>query len=239
MAKCLIPPGRKPALTAPSLSCPEATLDGRMLDATALPNRASGSADEHTTVPTLQSRIPATVKHFNPTTLPLEILQNFHFTFLIRHPRLSIPSLYKCSTPPMSSITGFHGFRSADAGYDELRRLFDYLRSVGHIGPGIAGEQKRNNGTGEADGGGETDGRVDICVVDADDLLNDPEGIVKAYCKSVGLRFEPDMLSWDTPEERQRAEAAFEKWAPFHDVALRSTCIMPRVRVSSYFGIPK
>ncbi|KAM5358709.1 hypothetical protein ACJZ2D_015052 [Fusarium nematophilum] len=34
----------------------------------------------------------------NPTVLPLEVLKQFQFTFLIRHPRRAIPSYYRCTT---------------------------------------------------------------------------------------------------------------------------------------------
>jgi hypothetical protein len=166
-------------------------------------------------------RLPETVQ-LNPTVIPSQILRKFHFAFLIRSPRLSIPSLYKCSVPPKSALTGWHGFRSKDIGYRELRILFDYLKSTGHIGRSTAGAKETF--TPEPD---------DICVVDADDLLEDLERVIKAFCTSVGIPFEPSMLYWDNAEDRQRAEALFEEWAPFHDVAIQSTSIMSRPSVSS------
>ena len=73
----------------------------------------------------------------------------------------------------------------------------------------------------------------DICVVDADDLLEDPERIMKAFCKSVSISFEPSMLHWNKAEDRERAEALFEAWALFHDIAIQSTSIMSRPSVGS------
>jgi len=67
----------------------------------------------------------------NPCVLPTQVLRQFQFTFLIRHPRLSIPSAYKMTIPPLSERTGWNKFMPEDAGYKELRVLFDYLRDTG------------------------------------------------------------------------------------------------------------
>lgn len=75
----------------------------------------------------------------NPTILPTEILEGFHFAFLIRHPRYSVPSYFRCTVPPLDEKTGFYEFLPHEAGYRELRILFDYLRSVGQVGPKICG----------------------------------------------------------------------------------------------------
>ena len=61
-----------------------------------------------------------------------------------------------------------------EAGYDELRRVFDYLKDIKEVGPAVAGRDDGKEG-------------VKITVIDADDLLDDPEGVVKAYCKEVGI----------------------------------------------------
>lgn len=147
----------------------------------------------------------------NPTVIPPELLSGFHFTFLIRHPRHSIPSLYECSTPPKSFMTGWHGFKAEDAGYKEMRRLFDYLTRIGQIG------SNSNN---------------EICIVDAEDLLAHPEEIVEKFCVSVGIHFDRDMLRWDTEKDQQRAQDAFKNWAPFHDAVLKSTSLKAQPPVS-------
>lgn len=153
----------------------------------------------------------------NPTVVPAEILKQFHFTFLIRHPRHSIPSYYRCTVPPLNKITGFYDFMPSEAGYDELRRVFDFLVENKQVGPTRAGEH------GEL-----KDGEVSITVIDADDLLDNPEGIVSAYCKEVGINYTPEMLIWDTEEDHQRARDAFEKWKGFHEDAINSTSLKPR-----------
>lgn len=81
------------------------------------------------------------------------------------------------------------------------------------------------------DGNASAEG-VEICVLDADDLLDDPAGMVAAFCAKVGLQYRPEMLSWEGPEERQRAERAFDKWKGFHDDAIRSTGLRAREGVS-------
>jgi hypothetical protein len=153
----------------------------------------------------------------NPTVVPAEILKQFHFTFLIRHPRHSIPSYYRCTVPPLDKITGFYNFMSSEAGYDELRRVFDFLVNNKQVGPTRAGEHADLK-----------NGEVSITVIDADDLLDDPAGIVSAYCAEVGIKYDPQMLNWDTEEDHQRAKDAFEKWNGFHNDAINSTSLKPR-----------
>ncbi|KAI1267889.1 hypothetical protein F5Y18DRAFT_442283 [Xylariaceae sp. FL1019] len=143
----------------------------------------------------------------NPTVLPLQQLAKFQYTFLIRNPRKTIPSLYECSTPPKSLTTGWHGFKAEDAGYKDMRRLFEYLVRVGLIGPNTTNE---------------------ICVVDAEDLLECPEDIINQYCASVDVPFDPSMLRWSSEYEQKRAKDLFKNWAPFHDVVLRSTSLQSR-----------
>jgi hypothetical protein len=161
----------------------------------------------------------------NPTIVPRALLEKFHFTFLIRDPHSSIPSYYRCTIPPLDDLTGFHEFYPDEAGYDELRRFFDYARESGLVRDKDAALE---NGTGS----GETkNGNADVpevCLIDADDLLDDPEGILRAYCASVGLDFHPDMLNWDDEELQMHAKAVFEKWKGFHEDAIHSTDLKPR-----------
>ncbi|KAJ9606005.1 hypothetical protein H2200_009854 [Cladophialophora chaetospira] len=166
----------------------------------------------------------------NPTIVPKALLEKFHFTFLIRDPHSSIPSYYRCTIPPLEDMTGFHEFYPDEAGYDELRRFFDYARESGLVRDK---HTKLQNGTTNGDA---TNGHTDVpevCLVDADDLLDDPEGIIRAYCKSVGLDFHPDMLNWDNDELQSEAKTVFEKWRGFHEDAIHSTDLKPRKHVST------
>jgi hypothetical protein len=100
-----------------------------------------------------------------------------------------------------------------EAGYDELRRVFDYLRSKRFIGPALAGEY----------GGPVEDDQVSITAVDADGLLDNPNGIVEAFCKEVGLSYAPAMLNWDREKDHRQAKDAFEKWNGFRSDAIGSS----------------
>ena len=166
----------------------------------------------------------------NPTVVPANVLDHFHFSFLIRHPRYSIPSYYRCTVPPLDEVTGFRNFMPSEAGYDEVRRVFDYLRSIGQIGPDVATHNVQGCRPSDYGENGSTD-RIQICIVDADDLLDNPKGIIEAYCKSVGIEFDEKMLRWDSEEDRQQAKHAFEKWPGFHDDAIHSTDLKPRLHV--------
>ncbi|KAL2164084.1 hypothetical protein VTH06DRAFT_3298 [Thermothelomyces fergusii] len=209
IAHYLFPPDGKPARIAPSLS---------------LGGPSEGAAA-------------------NPTVVPLPLLREFHFAFLIRHPRRAVPSYYRCTVPPLSARTGFGRFMPSEAGYGELRRLFDYLRREGVIAaepscpspspsPSSSSSsstddqhQRQTNGGGGAGGGG-----VKVTVVDADDLLDKPAEAVRAFCEDVGIDYHDGMLRWGDEEGQRVAEAAFRKWDGFHDDAIGSTGLRPRVR---------
>ena len=179
----------------------------------------------------------------NPTIIPTSILEKFHFAFLIRHPRSSIPSYYRCTVPPLDKMTGFYEFMPNEAGYKELRRLFDYLRSGGQIGPGIASGitaaagmdgYPMTNGHATTNGSTMTNrhsAKVDICVVDADDLLDNPNGVIEAFCKSVGIEYSDRMLNWESEEDQKYARERFAKWTGFHEDALNSRDLKPRTHV--------
>ncbi|GAQ35968.1 hypothetical protein AtubIFM55763_003073 [Aspergillus tubingensis] len=169
----------------------------------------------------------------NPTVMPTEILSQFHFAFLIRDPHHSVPSYFRCTIPPLDQVTGFHNYDPSEAGYDELRRTFDYLRSVRLVGPHIATQERDaddidnklrpvTNGLNGYESGAE------ICVVDADDMLQKPAAMIEAFCRSVGIEYTPDMLCWDTEEDHQVARDKFEKWRGFHNDAIESKGLVAR-----------
>ncbi|GKZ21175.1 hypothetical protein AbraIFM66951_008638 [Aspergillus brasiliensis] len=169
----------------------------------------------------------------NPTVMPTEILSQFHFAFLIRDPHHSVPSYFRCTIPPLDDVTGFHNYDPSEAGYDELRRTFDYLRSVRLVGPHIATQERDaddidnrlrpvTNGVNGYESGAE------ICVIDADDMLQKPAPMIEAFCRSVGMEYTPDMLCWDTEEDHQVARDKFEKWRGFHNDAIESKGLVAR-----------
>lgn len=219
----LLPPGGKPASIAPSL---KRIKRGVGTDPSTGTNGANGHLGE-------------TAEPGNPTVIPQAILSRFHFAFLIRDPHFSVPSYYRCTIPPLDKVTGFYTYDPLEAGYDELRRAFDYLRATQLIGPHVAtreldfhelvgdGKSKPQPvlpGLGPAHESG-----AEICVVDADEMLHHPAQIIEAFCRSVGLDYHPDMLTWDTEADHQRARGAFEKWHGFHNDAIESTGLMPKI----------
>lgn len=215
-----MPPKQKPATVAPSLSNYRR---GVGTDTTALSPVQTRDNKEGPPYPYNTKAEPG-----NPTVIPADLLATYHFAFLIRHPRSSIPSYYRCTVPPLDEVTGWYDFYADEAGYEELRRLFDYLRSTGQIGPKMAGQ---DNAEGSEGTNGHSGG-VEICVIDADDLLDNPSGVIEAFCKSTGIKYEPEMLVWDTEEDQAIAKEAFEKWKGFHEDALDSDRLKARTHVS-------
>ena len=67
-----------------------------------------------------------------------------------------------------------------------------------------------------------------VTIVDADELLLDPSGVMEAYCESTGtMPYMDKMLTWEkgpVPE--------WDCWAGWHDDALESTGIMKRNKKS-------
>ncbi|OJD13531.1 hypothetical protein AJ78_06015 [Emergomyces pasteurianus Ep9510] len=233
----LVPPSGKPASIAPSLLKIKrgvGTQDGPAVDpVNALAVEPSSNANKKAPYP---YDTPAEVD--NPTVVPASMLAKFHFTFLIRDPHYSIPSYYRCTIPPLDEVTGFYDFYESEAGYDEVRRVFDYLRKIHLVGPheangnGIANVVSNGIYTIDNDINGsiapQNNKRTEICVIDADDLLDDPTGIIQRYCKSVGIDYTPEMLTWDTEEDHKIAKEAFEKWRGFHEDAIHSTELKSR-----------
>jgi hypothetical protein len=165
----------------------------------------------------------------NPTVMPRELQEKFHWAFLIRDPHYSVPSYLRCTIPPLDEVTGFHNYDPLEAGYDELRRHFDYLRETGLVGPRVA-TRPELGGDAQSDSAS----GVEICVIDADDMLDEPAKTIEAFCNSVGLPYNPEMLLWDTEEDHAVARNAFEKWRGFHNDAIESKALEQRVHVSLY-----
>ncbi|KAI9653977.1 MAG: helicase [Bathelium mastoideum] len=235
MAQYLMPPDGKPASIAPSLHAPKRGIGTCVPSQSSLETSAPLLSDfakpQHNTASRQEGGKDdvenGTAEQDNPTVIPETLLQQFHFTFLIRHPRFSIPSYYRCTVPPLDSVTGFYNFMPSEAGYAELRRFFDYLRQSGQVGPQLAG-QLPNGHNGAANGHTARTPPVDICVIDADDILDNPEEMIEAFCKSTGIKFDPKMLNWDNEEDQRVAQQAFAKWVGFHDDAVDSKELKPR-----------
>ncbi|KAH8698893.1 hypothetical protein BGW36DRAFT_152123 [Talaromyces proteolyticus] len=243
----LVPPDGKPASIAPSLlkvkrgigtngetngHQPNGHTNG--VNGTAHDVAVNGDASQKAPYPYGTEAEPG-----NPTVVPTELLSQFHFTFLIRDPHYSIPSYYRCTIPPLDEVTGFYDFYPSEAGYDEVRRVFDYLRQINLVGPrmaaaGVAANVVSNGVANGTNGHHGKKGNAEICVVDADDLLDSPAAMIEAYCKSVGIPYQPEMLTWDTEEDHAFARAAFEKWKGFHNDAIESKELKARCHTKAF-----
>lgn len=226
----LLPPGGRPPQIAPSLMSKKRGIGTQS-------NETNGHSASGPPFPYGTAAEPG-----NPTIIPSELLSQFHFTFLIRDPHYSIPSYYRCTIPPLDKVTGFYNFDPSEAGYDEVRRVFDYLVSSGVVGPDFASAppSPRSNGTNgvkAVNGSSKNYKKQDICIIDADDLLDNPKQMVEAYCQTVGLEFKHEMLRWEDEENQTRAREAFEKWRGFHEDAIDSTELRARTHVSRLYQI--
>ncbi|RIA87223.1 hypothetical protein C1645_828104 [Glomus cerebriforme] len=106
-----------------------------------------------------------------------EVLLKFKHTFLIRNPEKSVKSYYKAANATYKAWNDVNipnsermELFSADAiGLKESRALYDLIKDI----------------TGE-----------EIALVDADDLVREPEKVLKKYCEMVGAEFKKEMLAW-------------------------------------------
>ena len=152
----------------------------------------------------------------NPTALPFEVLKTYRWTFIISHPCSSVLSLYRLTMPASREATGWHYYLLQEAGYRELRILFDYLLSHKLINPNH------------------------ICLIDADDLITQPAKVTERYCKYIGIDYRPEMLRWDTEEDKTHADEIFASpmWIAFHREAIESTGFNARKDIKVSVRIP-
>ncbi|KAL8871954.1 MAG: hypothetical protein Q9198_007302 [Flavoplaca austrocitrina] len=136
-------------------------------------------------------------------------MESFKFVFLIRNPVAAIPSLYRCFIPPLSAQTGDTMLDPTELGYRELRILFDYLRDKNGVVP---------------------------LVIDADDLLADPEALLRPLCDDLKIPYSSSMLEWPAPEDRAFALSLFEKFAGYHEDALNSKSFIPKGNGKKHAG---
>lgn len=64
-------------------------------------------------------------------------------------------------------------------------------------------------------------------VIDSDDLLEDPHGLIEKYCHAVGIPFMPEALSW---EPGARDEVSWWDGGSFHENLRNSDGLKPQVR---------
>ena len=123
-------------------------------------------------------------------------------SFMIRHPAKAISSLYYKSCID-NEKTGYTHFDPTEAGYTAMGAMLDYLDALPDCPP--------------------------IVIIDADDLLEDPEGQMQAYCDGLGLPFDTSMLSW---EAGKVPELNVTPWQGWTDDVQESTGIRKRAKRS-------
>jgi len=109
-------------------------------------------------------------------------------TFLIRNPRKAIPSLHKASIN--KSLTGWDHFDPIEAGFRQMYELYKFV--IAELDP-------------------------NPLIIDADDLLENPEDIMRSYCEGLGLKFNPKILRWEPGPVPD-----WDVWAGWHENALKS-----------------
>lgn len=104
---------------------------------------------------------------------------------------------------PLKTLSSMHkhwpDFDIVETGFAQQRRLFDELR---------------DRGGGQAPP-----------VIDSDDLLADPRGVVEAWCTAMGCEFIPSALSWAPGE---RAEVSWWDGGSFHQNLRDSDGLKPQ-----------
>jgi hypothetical protein len=110
----------------------------------------------------------------NSSLIPTALLTDptIHHTFLIRHPSKAVPSYERLCYP--GSDTGFDYFDPEEAGYRELRMLFDVVR-----------EANRHQG------------RPAPLLIESEELLKNPKDMMKLWCDDCGIDFDENMLTWN------------------------------------------
>ncbi|PWN48551.1 hypothetical protein IE53DRAFT_294926, partial [Violaceomyces palustris] len=159
----------------------------------------------------------------NPTVLPTALLKRFKHTFLIRTPEKSVPSYWKCV---QEKAAGFEYFDGAEAGYAELKLLYQWISNP---------ESTFNKPFSGSKEGGDQDYPGEVQdqpqpppLVDASVLLSHPHHTISSYCKAVGIPFYPGMLEWESGPVEE-----WKKWGTYHKGAENSTGFRKEVPSSS------
>ncbi|KAF2967262.1 hypothetical protein GQX73_g6316 [Xylaria multiplex] len=136
----------------------------------------------YTPKPAIARRFPGSTRSsLNLTSLPDEFLKTWYPTFLIRHPAMMLPSLYRTA----QSDIELYGSRRAKKEPFEIEATMKFVRSLFDFYLGYFGKDSQWP-----------------LVLDADDIMKYPELVMK-YAKLVEL--DPDKLqfSWEKASEEK------------------------------------
>ena len=123
-------------------------------------------------------------------------------SFMIRHPAKAISSLYYKSCID-NEKTGYTHFDPAEAGYTAMAAMMAHLDEQPDCPP--------------------------YAIIDADDLLEDPAGVMEAYCDALGLPFDESILSWQPGPVPELASP----WTGWTDDVQQSSGIRRRAKRSA------
>ena len=118
-------------------------------------------------------------------------LREYKYSFLIRNPNKSIPSLYRVATNTEAS--GWDHFDPVEVGFRQLLELYEFVVKEFDSSP---------------------------VIIDADDLLESPEEMMKKYCEATGLIYEENMTTWEAGSAPEWDACSFNGW---YEVVVKST----------------
>lgn len=80
-------------------------------------------------------------------------------------------------------------------------------------------------------------------IIDSEDLLANPAGMLSAYCNAVGLPYDDSLLKWDASSEVfQKMKASGDKliqsMVNYYGTAMNSTCFNPPKKMPSRDELP-
>ena len=97
--------------------------------------------------------------------------RTYKHSFLIRHPKKSFRSLARLESD-LNLLTSDFNLRTFKEIYHDLERFYHHVQTeFGQAAP---------------------------TIIDADDLVTQPEKILPKYCEAMGIDFKPNMLNWES-----------------------------------------
>ena len=113
--------------------------------------------------------------HVWPDKVPKEVMENSFHAFIIRNPEKAIKSLYRQTLVDFDESAWSH-IVPEEIGFREQLSMCKYV-------------------TGELN--------IKVFVIDADDLLRNPSGVLERFCDFVGLQFSESMLDWSNDNAKK------------------------------------
>ena len=150
---------------------------------------------------------------------------NFVHTFLIRHPHKTLPSLRKALiehnelSASLSSAELMSKYYAPRYGYGEQHDLVNYLRKRKQL----------------------------VVIIDADDLQDNPESIIRQYCEAVNIPFEDSYLKWESGVRLLRQWHISKSFlyygidgdVKYYETAIKSTHFLPPQPMPSKEDLPE